>query len=104
MTILTPIFALPLLGALALCFVPRNYRVVPALVALVTTFLSMACATVMFLCFDAGAEGWQFEQKAAWVPSLGLGWHVGVDGINVGLILMGAVVAFAAAFVVNALA
>jgi NADH-quinone oxidoreductase subunit M len=99
MTLLTPIFALPLLGALALVFLPRRYRVVPSLVAMLTTFLSMACAAVLFLRFDAGADGWQFETFMPWVPSVGIGWHVGVDGINVGLILMGAIVAFAAACV-----
>ena len=99
MTILAPIFGLPLAGALALLFVPRRYRVVPSLVAMLTTFLSMVAAGVMFLRFEAGAEGWQFEQFVPWVPSLGIGWHLGVDGINVGLILMGAIVAFAAACV-----
>lgn len=99
MTLLTPIFALPLLGALALVFLPRRYRVVPSLVAMLTTFLSMACAAVLFLRFDSGADGWQFETFIPWVPAVGIGWHVGVDGINVGLILMGAVVAFAAACV-----
>jgi NADH-quinone oxidoreductase subunit M len=34
-----------------------------------------------------------------WVESLGINYHVGVDGLNVGLILMGAIVAFAAACV-----
>ena len=43
------------------------------------------------------ADGYQFEQQIPWVESLGISYHVGVDGINVGLILMGAIVAFAAA-------
>ena len=45
----------------------------------------------------AGADGYQFEQQIPWVESLGISYHVGVDGLNVGLILMGAIVAFAAA-------
>ncbi len=36
------------------------------------------------------------EFRAWTVKSLGIGYHVGVDGLNVGLILMGAIVAFAA--------
>src|SRR5215471_11641289 len=44
-----------------------------------------------------GANGYQFEQQIPWVESLGISYHVGVDGLNVGLILMGAIVAFAAA-------
>src|SRR5205807_8799172 len=33
------------------------------------------------------------------VPALGIGYHVGVDGINVGIVLMGAIVALVAACV-----
>ena len=54
-------------------------------------------AVKMFCQFVPGATGFQFEQQIPWVESLGISYHVGVDGINVGLILMGAIVAFAAA-------
>jgi len=50
----------------------------------------------MFCQFMPGAPGYQFEQQIPWVDSLGISYHVGVDGLNVGLILMGAIVAFAA--------
>jgi NADH-quinone oxidoreductase subunit M len=43
------------------------------------------------------ADGYRFVQQIPWVESLGISYHVGVDGLNVGLILMGAIVAFAAA-------
>src|SRR5205085_1016795 len=56
-------------------------------------------AVKMFLLFKTGAGGYQFEQQVPWVATLGISYHVGVDGINVGLILMGAIVAFAAACV-----
>jgi NADH-quinone oxidoreductase subunit M len=99
MSTLTYILGWPLLGALALAFVPRSFRVVMRGVALATTLLSALLAIKMFLQFQAGASGYQFEQQITWVKALGISYHVGVDGINVGLILMGAVVAFAAACV-----
>src|SRR6185436_16157656 len=46
-----------------------------------------------------GAGGYKFVEKVPWVASLGIHYFVGVDGINVGLIFMGAIVAFAAACV-----
>jgi NADH-quinone oxidoreductase subunit M len=97
MSILTYIFGWPLLAALALVFVPRNYRVIIRAVALLATFISMLLAVKMFCQFVTGQAGYQFEQQIPWVESLGISYHVGVDGLNVGLILMGAVVAFAAA-------
>src|SRR5690349_161214 len=99
---LTAIFCLPLLAALALTFVPHSFRVVMRGVALLATGLSALLAILMFLEFngaDVGDSGFRFEQQLSWVKALGISYHVGVDGINVGLVLMGAIVAFAAACV-----
>jgi len=100
MSILTCILALPLTMAVALAFVPRNYRVVMRGGALLATFVSAVLAVVMFLQFNSaqgGSNGFKFEYQVPWVSSLGISYHVGADGINVGLVLMGALVAFAAA-------
>jgi NADH-quinone oxidoreductase subunit M len=102
MSTLTYIVGWPLLAAAALAFVPRNYRVIMRAVAVFATFVSACLAVKMFLQFNgvpANALGFRFEQQIPWVPSLGLSYHVGVDGINVGLVLLGAIVAFAAACV-----
>src|SRR6266404_1167899 len=97
MSILTLIICCPLLAAILLAFIPRNFRVVIRAIALAATLLSMLLAVTMFLQFRTGADGYQFEQQISWVQSLGISYHVGVDGINVGLMLMAAIVAFAAA-------
>src|SRR6266567_3965819 len=97
MSTLTYILGWPLLAAMVLVFVPRNYRVVMRAIALAATLVSALLAVKMFLQFHAGPAGYQFEQQVAWVAPLGISYHVGVDGINVGLVLMGAIVAFAAA-------
>src|ERR1022692_3921832 len=99
MSILTYIAGWPLLAALALVVVPRNYRVIIRAIAVLATLISAVLAVKMFAQFVPGAAGYQFEQQIPWVESLGISYHVGVDGINVGLILMGAIVAFAAACV-----
>lgn len=96
-SILTYIWGIPLLAALALVVLPRNYRVVIRAIAVLATFVSAVLAVKMFCQFVPGVAGYQFEQQIPWVESLGISYHVGVDGINVGLILMGAIVAFAAA-------
>jgi len=100
MSILTYIFGWPLVAALLLVFVPRNYRVIIRAIALLATLTSAVLAVKMFMQY-AGApldvDGYRFVQQIPWVESLGISYHVGVDGLNVGLILMGAIVAFAAA-------
>ena len=99
MSPLTYIIGWPLCAAIFLLLVPRTFRPVVRAVAILATSISALLALKLFLQFNAGRLGYQFEQQVLWVTSLGISYHVGVDGINVGLILMGAFVAFAAACV-----
>src|SRR5579871_1155089 len=96
MSILTYIAGVPLLAAFLLVVVPRNFCVIIRAIAVLATSISAVLAIKMFCQFIPGTNGYQFEQQIPWVDSLGISYHVGVDGINVGLILMGAIVAFAA--------
>jgi NADH-quinone oxidoreductase subunit M len=50
----------------------------------------------VFVFFDPTITGYQFKESLTWVEALGIQYKVGVDGINVGLVLMGTIVAFAA--------
>jgi NADH-quinone oxidoreductase subunit M len=90
---------LPLLAALLMALIPRNFRFVIRSLALLATLSSMVVAVVMFCQFrniETARPGFLFVEQHEWSPAIGLGYHVGVDGINVGLIVMGAIVAFAA--------
>ncbi|MFN7139303.1 MAG: NuoM family protein, partial [Limisphaerales bacterium] len=96
-TILTYIICSPLLAALIVLFIPRNYRFVIRNVALLGTAVSALLALKMFFIdFTVGFTGRQLQHKVTWIESLGINYHVAVDGINVGLVLMGAIVSFAA--------
>lgn len=99
MSPLTYILGWPLLGALLVAAIPRHYRFVIRSVALLTTAISALLAVKMFAQFETGLATVQFWQKVPWIESLGIHYYVGVDGLNVGLVLMGAIVAFAAACV-----
>jgi NADH-quinone oxidoreductase subunit M len=99
MSILTFILGLPLLGAVAVALVPRQYRFGVRLVALAATFASMLLAIIAFCRFPSSGAEYQFVQRVSWVDALGISYHVGADGLNIGLILMGSIVAFAAACV-----
>lgn len=99
MSTLTYIIGWPLLAAVVLTFVPRTFRPVMRGVAIAATFFSAVLAIKMFLQFQTAAPDYQFVEQHSWVGALGISYHVGVDGINVGLVLMGAIVAFAAACV-----
>jgi len=99
---LTALILIPFFAALGILFIPRNYRFIIRVVALLATLVTMLLAVKLFLGFNAapvGEGGYKFIHKIPWVQSLGINYFVGVDGINIGLILMGALVAFAAACV-----
>jgi NADH-quinone oxidoreductase subunit M len=98
MSPLTYIFGLPLLAAMLIVAIPRNFRFVIRSLALLATLASLVMAVVVFCEFEGGsaASSYQFVQQETWAPFMGISYHVGVDGINVGLILMGATVVFAA--------
>lgn len=92
---LLALILIPLLTAIAVALSPRTSPTLPRLLSLAATASTFVIAVVLFLRFDI-AGGMQFVQKLPWVPSLGLQLSVGVDGLNIGLILMGCIVAFAA--------
>jgi NADH-quinone oxidoreductase subunit M len=93
---LSTLLLTPFVGALLLLLVPGNYRVIHRFIALVTTAVTALEALRLFAAFQPGIAGIQFEQSSAWVPAAGFSFHLGVDGLNIGLVLMASLVAFAA--------
>jgi NADH-quinone oxidoreductase subunit M len=101
MSSLTIIVFLPLLAAVVLGVVPRSYRVVMRLVPVGITALTALLALKVFMQFDGAIPGYQFDTIVPWLgaEALGIRCRLGVDGLSVALVLMGAVVAFTAACV-----
>src|SRR5439155_10060707 len=99
MFILNLIILVPFLAALLLVFVPRELRFAIRLVALGATLVTLLLGLLLFVQFKTGLPGYQFELSVSWVQALGIRYHLGVDGVNIGLILLATVVAFAAACV-----
>ena len=46
--------------------------------------------------FQSYTSGLQFEEKLPWLPSLGVGYHLGIDGIGMALLLLNGLVAISA--------
>ena len=94
---LLPLF--PILGALAVILVPATHRAAWRGIALAATSLNVLVAVSVYFGFRVGEAGYQMVANHAWIPALGLNFHVGVDGLSVGLLLVASLVAFAAAWV-----
>lgn len=87
---------LPFLGALAILLTPQRYAFAWRAAALGSTGLGVVVALFVFFGFQPGGAGYQMTGQIDWNDALGLSYHVGVDGLNVGLLLVTALVGFAA--------
>ncbi|MCD4702763.1 MAG: NuoM family protein [Methanosarcinaceae archaeon] len=60
--------------------------------ALAGTLITLILTLYMYFTFDSTTAALQFEELASWIPSLGISYHVGVDGISMPMILLNAIV------------
>jgi len=85
---LTFMILVPIVGALSMWIVPvggvRQARLHAALTALV----ALAVSIVVLGRFDRGLGGPQLGEHGGWASSVGIEWHVWVDGISIWLILL----------------
>jgi NADH:ubiquinone oxidoreductase subunit 4 (subunit M) len=85
---LTVAIVLPFLGALAVSLVPRGRAELHRLVALLFSAATGAITVWLVAAFDRHDAGFQFEVHRNWIADLGIGWHLGVDGISIFLVVL----------------
>ncbi|MGH7356481.1 MAG: NADH-quinone oxidoreductase subunit M [Candidatus Rokuibacteriota bacterium] len=86
--VLTAVTFLPALGALLLALVPRRRETALRAGALGIASLTFVLSLALWFGFDADDPDFQFEEVARWIPSLGAGYHIGIDGISLLLVLL----------------
>jgi NADH-quinone oxidoreductase subunit M len=89
--ILNVITFIPLVGAIALLFFPKNNPAAIRWGATVFAVADFLASIVLWTNFDPKASGvniFQFVYNVPWIPSLGVNYTFGVDGIAILLILM----------------
>jgi NADH-quinone oxidoreductase subunit M len=57
-------------------------------IALIVSLFTLLISLPLFSSFDSSNPGMQFEQLVPWIPSLGVQYHVGIDGISLFLVLL----------------
>lgn len=85
----------PLLGALALALIPSLDDRVARLSAVVMATVPLVTLVFVWARFEGG-KGFQSVAETPWIPSLGIAWRVGVDGMSLALALLTAVISLAA--------
>lgn len=94
---LTSLLFTPLLGALLILlarFVVPEAKTAPRLIALLASLVASGLGIYVFVMgFLADYGGrWLFEERVDWIPSLGIQYHLGVDGITQPFLLLTALV------------
>jgi NADH-quinone oxidoreductase subunit M len=83
--LLTIVIFLPVAGALLGALVPRGEGGQHKGIALVTSLVTFIASIPVWTEFHGRIA---FEQKAEWAPSLGISYHVGLDGVALLLFLL----------------
>ncbi|MEK7246290.1 MAG: proton-conducting transporter membrane subunit, partial [Pseudomonadota bacterium] len=89
--ILTLLLVLPLVGAGFILFIRGEAEIVAdnvRSVALWTSGIEFLLSLFLWLGFDTDNAGFQFVERAEWMPGLDIAYHVGVDGISVLFVLL----------------
>ncbi|HEY3294183.1 MAG TPA: NADH-quinone oxidoreductase subunit M [bacterium] len=86
--IISLLIAIPFLTSLVILAVPRTNAAAIRWIALFGSIAAFAASLVMYAQFTPGEAGYQMVERTPWVASLGIDWHVGVDGISLFLVML----------------
>ncbi len=92
--ILSAIVFTPLITALILFLIPGERKSEIRVTALAASIITFAMSIWVYFSYDTAVAGYQFIEKYTWLPSLGISYHVGVDGISAPLVLLTGLVMF----------
>jgi NADH-quinone oxidoreductase subunit M len=88
MPILSLIIFLPLLGALGVAFLPSSRPSVIRFAALGVSLVTFALSLGMLLGIRAQGGEFAFSEQLSWIPSFGITYHLGVDGLSGALVVL----------------
>lgn len=97
--ILNWIIWFPIIGMVAIAFIPRDKEDVIKITAAVATGLQLLLTLVLWQNYDAGNGGMQFMVRAEWIPSFNITYILGVDGLSLPMAILTALLCFIGVFV-----
>jgi NADH-quinone oxidoreductase subunit M len=86
--ILSLLIAVPIAGAAVAAAMDARAEQTLRRVALAAAVIVFVLSAAVWLRFHSGVAGLQFEERGPWVPGIGIGYHLGVDGLSVSLVAL----------------
>jgi len=88
MPLLSLLIWIPIAGGIAVLLAGDQRPGLARWLSLLTAGVTLALCVPLYLGFDAGSAAMQFVEKAAWIETFDVNYHLGVDGFSVPLILL----------------
>ena len=88
MPLLTLLVLVPLAGVAVVAMIGRDREALVHRVAFVVSLVVFALTLFLWWRFDASSADFQFVERYAWIPSFGIEYFVGVDGISLFLLVL----------------
>ena len=86
---LSALIWLPLIGATIAGFLPKNYAPErPRQIALITAITVLVLNSILILTYNPNSLELQFSENLTWIESLGLNYHLGIDGLSFPLVFL----------------
>jgi len=86
--LLTAVVFAPLALAIPVALLPSGEKAQLRVATLCAMLLSFGLTLWLYLAFDPAGPEFQFVVNRPWVASLGIGYHLGIDGLAVSLMLL----------------
>jgi NADH-quinone oxidoreductase subunit M len=86
--ILTALVLVPIIGAIVVALLPNRRHEYVKLAGLVFSVATGGMSLWLLGAFESGKAGYQMESIHPWIKQWGIGWHLGVDGISLFLVVL----------------
>jgi len=86
--ILSALIYVPIVGAICVLLTKRSRPEFAKLIALLVSVTTAAMSIWLLASFDTGDDGFQFVSQHTWIKQWGIGWHLGVDGISLFMVVL----------------
>jgi NADH-quinone oxidoreductase subunit M len=86
--LLSLILFLPSVAAVILLFLPKDALKLLRWFALLASLIPFGLSIYLWLRFNSGLSGFQFQEQYSWYAAIGSTLHLGVDGLSLTMVLL----------------
>ncbi|MBN1136806.1 MAG: NADH-quinone oxidoreductase subunit M [Anaerolineae bacterium] len=86
--LLTFITFVPLIGVLLILLIPKEEERTIKQMSVGISFIPLLLAILLWFTYNQQTGGMQFETNEPWIPTIGVNYHVGADGLSIPLVFL----------------